>query len=193
MVTQTNTFVILLKLLHCTETKTKTLKTLSQDQSRVLETFLWGFDPCWHDGLKQLLQTCFFCSTIAAEIERQRFSNFLLSGFGAFVTCSLSFLLADWRDLLLPICFTVSHVVQRRSSVNLGCNKSLFELLLPFPQLWPVWLFSSDLWHQRGFVAQIFSLFLCKHWRRFCSRLVVSEIFINHGTSPVWCFVWLIV
>ncbi|MEQ2309026.1 hypothetical protein AMECASPLE_034357 [Ameca splendens] len=35
--------------------------------------------------------------------------------------------------------------VQRCSSACLGCNEWLFELLLPFYQLEPVWPFSSDL------------------------------------------------
>uniref|UniRef100_A0A3B4ZJ67 L1 transposable element RRM domain-containing protein n=1 Tax=Stegastes partitus TaxID=144197 RepID=A0A3B4ZJ67_9TELE len=43
--------------------------------------------------------------------------------------------------------------VQRCYSAYLGCNKWLFELLLPFYQLKPVCPFSSDLWHQQGICA----------------------------------------
>ncbi|MEQ2300626.1 hypothetical protein AMECASPLE_027644 [Ameca splendens] len=53
-------------------------------------------------------------------------------------------------------CTSRFHVlcIQRCSSACLGCNEWLFELLLPFYQLEPVWPFSSDLWHQQGICAQ---------------------------------------
>ncbi len=90
----------------------------------------------------------------------------------ACVNCSLSFLfLADRSGTGVVFCCCSPSAskfyvlsIQRCSSAYLGCNEWLFELLLPFYHLKPVWPFSSDLWHQGIFTHRtaahwIFSLF----------------------------------
>ncbi len=80
--------------------------------------------------------------------------------------CGLSFLfLADrstWCGLLPlePVCFKV-RCVKRCSSSDLGYNEWLFELLLPFYQLEPVWPFSSDLCHQQAQRTASLDIFSC--------------------------------
>ncbi len=95
---------------------------------------------------------------VAAEIEthqtRQRFSNLLLSDFGESVwivsSVSWSYLTGAAPGVVF-CCWSPSAsgfdvlCVQRWYSAYLGCNKWLFELLLPFYHLKPVWPFSSDI------------------------------------------------
>ncbi len=94
--------------------------------------------------------------------DQETFSlSFIVQFWWACANCSLRFLfLTDKSGIWCGLCCCSSSApgfdvlcVQRWYSAYLGCNKGLFELLLPFYHLWPVCPFSSDLWHQQGILS----------------------------------------
>ncbi len=85
--------------------------------------------------------------------------------------------------------------VQRWCSAYLGCNKWLFELLLPFPSSQTSRLISSDLWHQNGVFVHtttahwIFSLswtIPCEPQRWLCVKIPIDQQFLKYSDQPVW-------
>ncbi len=90
--------------------------------------------------------------------ETMFFKSSIVQFWWACVNCILHFLFLV--DRMAPgvvfCCWSTSDsgfdvlCVQRWYSAYLGCNEWLFELLLPFYHLYPVYPFSSDPWNQQG-------------------------------------------
>ncbi len=113
---------------------------------KVLETFLRDFGPYWHDSITQLLHLLLTLPSECRSRNRDSsdqatfFQSSIVQVWWACVNCSLRFMfLADRSGtrcgLLLSASGFEMFCVQRWYSAYLGCNKWLFELLLPFYHL----------------------------------------------------------
>lgn len=110
------------------------------------------------------------------------------------VNCSFWFLfLADSSSTWCGLCSSPStsmfdrSCVQRCSSVNLGCNKLLFELLLPSYQLRSFSLFSSDIskaFSPRELPLAGYFQFLDSHSDGYVGKSQQINSFWNTQTSP---------
>ncbi len=155
-------------------------------------------------SLRQILTLTSECRSRNRDSSDQAtFSNLLLSNFGeselivSSVCCSY---LTGAAHGVVFCCWSPSAsgfdvlCVQRWYSAYLGCNEWLFELLLSFYHLYPVFPFSSDLWHPQGIYVHttaghwIFSLFrpFSVNPRDGCARKSIDQHFLRYSDQPVW-------